>query len=94
MDPRQIENRSDLAHQVIVRHHLVEPKRIEKLLLVSVELPHHRPTPPVITLSTVNHGSPITSTDFCNKIGHKRTSPSQPSRFDATSASAKPATRL
>ncbi|MGD0421777.1 MAG: hypothetical protein ABSA68_19725, partial [Xanthobacteraceae bacterium] len=37
-------------------------------------LPHHCPLPPLIASSPVNHGSRITSTDFCNKIGHERTS--------------------
>ncbi|MGD0421786.1 MAG: hypothetical protein ABSA68_19770, partial [Xanthobacteraceae bacterium] len=35
----------------------------------SLELPHHCPLPPLIASSPVNHGSRITSTDFCNKIG-------------------------
>jgi hypothetical protein len=30
---------------VIVRHHVIKAKRIEKLLLVSVVPPHHRPPP-------------------------------------------------
>ncbi|MGD0421641.1 MAG: hypothetical protein ABSA68_19015, partial [Xanthobacteraceae bacterium] len=34
-----------------------------------LELPHHCPLPPLIASSPVNHGSRITSTDFCNKIG-------------------------
>jgi hypothetical protein len=51
MDPRQIENRSDRANKVIVWHRLVETKRIEKLLLVSVVPTHHRPPPPPDHLS-------------------------------------------
>ena len=35
MDPGQIENRSNLAHQVIVRHRLIKIKRIEQLTLIS-----------------------------------------------------------
>jgi hypothetical protein len=69
MDPRQIQNRRDRAHQVIVRHHLVEAKWIKKMLLVSLEPSHHRLPPNPITSSPVNHGPRQTSTDFCNKIG-------------------------
>jgi hypothetical protein len=38
---------------VIVRHDLIETKRIEKLLLVSVVPPHHRPPLPSITSAPV-----------------------------------------
>ena len=48
--PRQIENRGDRAHQVIVRHYLLEAKSIEKLLLIPAEPPHHRPSPSLIYL--------------------------------------------
>jgi hypothetical protein len=67
MDLRQIENCSDCAHEVIVRHNLIETKRIEKLLLVSVVPPHHRPPPTLITSSPVNHGSSLTSTTSATK---------------------------
>jgi len=43
--------------------------------LVSVEPPHHRLPPPLITSAPVNHASQTTSTDFRNKIGQKETSP-------------------
>jgi hypothetical protein len=42
------------------------------MLLVSVQPSHHHPPPPLITPSPVNHGSRITSTNFCNKIGQLR----------------------
>ena len=73
MDPRQIENRSDRPNKVIVWHRFIETKRIEKMFLVSVVPSHHRPLLALITSTPVNHGSQTTSTDFCNKIGQKRT---------------------
>src|SRR6266536_4256468 len=45
MNPRQIENRSNLANRVIVRNCLIKMKRIKQLLLVVIEPPHHRSPP-------------------------------------------------
>src|SRR6266511_3786408 len=39
MNPRQIENRSNLANRVIVRNCLIKMKRIKQLLLVVIEPP-------------------------------------------------------
>ena len=71
--PRQVQHGGDLAHAVIVRHHLIEAERIEQLPLVLLEPPHHRPPPLLIASGAVNHGSRQPATDFCNKIGTKRT---------------------
>lgn len=46
MNPRQIENSSDLASAVVVGHCLIEAERIEQLPLIPVEPPHHREPPP------------------------------------------------
>src|SRR5262249_29044529 len=73
MHPTQIKNRSDLAHRVIVRHRLIETKRIEKLLLVVPQPPHHRPLPSRIASQRRNHRPKKLATDFCNKICTKRT---------------------
>ena len=43
--PGQVQHGRDLAHAVIVRHHLIEAERIEQLPLVLVEPPHHRQPP-------------------------------------------------
>jgi hypothetical protein len=45
MNPRQIENRSNLANWVIVRNCLIKMERIKQLLLVVIEPPHHRSPP-------------------------------------------------
>src|SRR5258707_529878 len=71
--PRQVEHRRDLADRVIIRHRVSKAERIEKLPLIVVEPPHHRPPPQKIVLETRNHRSTKTSTDFCNKIGQERT---------------------
>ena len=39
MYPRQIENRRDTAHEVIVRNHLFKAKRIEQLSLIVLQPP-------------------------------------------------------
>jgi hypothetical protein len=45
MNPRQIENRSNLANWVIVRNCLIKMKRIKQLPLVVIQPPHHRSPP-------------------------------------------------
>src|SRR3954470_17498100 len=40
--PGQIEHGGDLAHKVIAWYHLVEPELVKKLLLLVLQLPHHR----------------------------------------------------
>jgi hypothetical protein len=46
MNPRQVEDASDLANEVVGRHHLLKAKTIKELtLLVAVEPPHHRSPP-------------------------------------------------
>ena len=39
MHPRQIQNRRDTAHEVIVRHHLFKAKRIKQLSLIVLIAP-------------------------------------------------------
>ena len=73
-NPRQIENASNGAHQVIVRHDLFEIKRIEQLPLIPADPPQHNPPPLMFAPARRNHCSPATSNDFCNKIGHFRKS--------------------
>src|SRR5262245_14641552 len=61
MDPRQVENRSDLANQVIVGNSLFKTKRVKQPTLVVIKPPHHRP-PPRIALERRNHCSQKPST--------------------------------
>src|SRR5262245_56185596 len=73
MDPGQVEDGADLANQMIVRHHLIEAELVEQLPLVSIEPPHHRPSPSRIARGKRNHPRRRPSTDFCNKICQYRT---------------------
>src|SRR5258706_1397645 len=74
IDPRQIEHRCNRTHLVIVRHHLFKAERIKQLSLVLLQPTHHSPFPPLTASTSGNHCSRKPSTDFCNKIGTKRTS--------------------
>src|SRR5215813_1871317 len=67
MDPRQVENCSDLTNQVIVGNRLFKTKRVKQPTLVVIEPPHHRPTPPRIVSERRNHGSREPSTTFATK---------------------------
>ena len=73
VDPGQVENGRDLAHEMVVRHRRIEIERIEQLALVSIVPTHHGPPPPTFTLRRRNHCSRRPITDFCNKIGQKET---------------------
>src|SRR5207302_41516 len=75
IDPAQIKYRSDPPNRVILRDRIIKPKRIEKLFLLVVEPPHHAPLPSRIVPPQRNHRHQSSSTDFCNKIGTKRTWP-------------------
>src|ERR1700692_1939063 len=74
IDPRQIEHRCNRTHLVIVGHHLFKAERIKQLPLILLRPTHHSPFPPLTTSTSGNHCSRKPSTDFCNKIGTKRTS--------------------
>src|SRR5262249_43694685 len=67
MDPRQVENRSDLANQVIVGNSPFKTKRVKQPTLAVIEPPHHRPTPPRIVSERRNHCSRGPSTTFATK---------------------------
>src|SRR5205809_7959952 len=77
IDPRWIEHCCDRAHLVIVRHRLFKAERIKQLLLIPLQPTHHGPFPPLTASTSENHCSRKPSTDFCNKIGTKRTCRSQ-----------------
>src|SRR5260370_4473340 len=74
IDPRQIEHRCNRPHLMIVRHHLFKAERIKQLSLILLQPTHHGPFPPLTASTSGNHCSRKPSTDFCNKIGTKRTS--------------------
>jgi hypothetical protein len=61
MHPRQVKSSGDLAGAVIVCHRRVAAERIEQLPLVA---------PRRHASGVVNHASPLTATDSCNKICH------------------------
>src|SRR5476651_1396776 len=71
--PGQIESRIDPPHQVIVRHRIFEVELVEELTLLALQTAHHGSTSPRFVSTQRNHGSRSVSTDFCNKIGTKRT---------------------
>src|SRR5882757_5764449 len=48
-------------------------KLVEQLTLVTLQTAHHGSTSPRIASTQRNHASRPVSTDFCNKIGAKRT---------------------
>src|ERR1700694_84925 len=73
IDPRQIEHSCNRAHLVIVRYHLFKAERIKQLPLIPLQPTHHGPLPPLTASTSGNHCSQQPSTDFCNKIGTKRT---------------------
>src|SRR6266487_2635731 len=81
MHPTQIENRSDLADRMIVRHRILEAKRIEKLFLIVIEPPHHGSLPSRIASQQRNHRPKKLATDFCNKIGQVQTLGLDPSQI-------------
>jgi len=45
MNPRQVQNGSDLAHAMIAWDLVIEAERIEQLPLLVIEPPHHRQPP-------------------------------------------------
>src|SRR5258707_15447409 len=73
IDPRKIEQRYNRTHLVIVRPPLFKEKQIKQLSLVLLQPTHHSPFPPLTASTSGNHCSRKPSTDFCNKIGTKRT---------------------
>jgi hypothetical protein len=72
--PGQVESCIYPTNQVIVRQRIFEVKLVEKLSLLALQTAHHGSTSPRFALPQPNHGSGAISTDFCNKIGTKRTS--------------------
>src|SRR5262249_11737466 len=75
IDPRQVENRSDLANQVIVGNGLVKAKRVKQPALVRIWPPHHRPAPPRIVTEGRNYCSRKPTTTFATKSARLRRRP-------------------
>src|ERR1700733_8465207 len=71
--PGKIESSIDLPHQMIFGNRLAKMKLVEQLTLVTLQTAHHGSTSPRFASTQRNHGWSPVSTDFCNKIGTKRT---------------------
>src|ERR1700704_529353 len=71
--PGQIERSVDLPNQMIFRNRVAKTKLVEQLTVVTLQTAHHGSTSPRIASTQRNHASRPVSTDFCNKIGTKRT---------------------
>src|ERR1700684_2744211 len=82
--PAKIESSIDLPHQMIFGNRVAKMKLVEQLTLVTLQTAHHGSTSPRFASTQRNHGSRPVSTDFCNKIGHKRTS--SPNRLSVDAA--------
>jgi hypothetical protein len=68
MQPAQIENRIDPAHQMIGRDHLIKAEIMEKTVLVTFQPPHHHAVLPKITGKTESHSQIPIKKEFCNSI--------------------------
>ena len=64
----------DLPHQMIFGNRIAEMKLVEQLTLVTLQTAHHGSTSSRFASTLRNHASWPLSTDFCNKIGAKRSS--------------------
>src|ERR1700693_4360964 len=71
--PGKIENSIDLPHQMVFRNRVAKVKLVEQLTLVTLQTAHHGSTSSRFASTQRNHHSRPLSTDFCNKIGAKRT---------------------
>jgi hypothetical protein len=69
MQPAQIENRIDPAHQMIGRDHLIKAEIMEKTVLVTFQPPHHHAVLLKITKKTESHSHIPIKKEFCNSIG-------------------------
>src|SRR6266545_4018830 len=58
---------------MIFGNRVAKMKLVEQLTLVTLQTAHHGSTSPRIASTQRNHASRPVSTDFCNKIGTKRT---------------------
>jgi len=68
--PAQLQNRGDLAQQMIVRDHIFEVELIEKTLLPTYRLTHHRRDPPVNPSQPRNHSNPSRTKHFFNRLSY------------------------
>ena len=71
--PVQIENPVDLAQQVILRNNVFKIKLIEKTVLLTNRIAHHRRDPVLTTSAIQNHDMPNSSNDFFNTLSQLQT---------------------
>lgn len=70
--PAKVQNRVDPAQEMIGWNHILEIELIEKPLLSTNWLTHHRCNPPVQASKAKNHSEPSRSKDFFNTRGYTR----------------------
>ncbi len=71
--PAQVQNRVDLAQQMIFRNHIFEIELIEKTVLPTYRLTHHRRNPPVKPSQPGNHSNPSRTKHFFDTLSQKET---------------------
>jgi hypothetical protein len=71
--PAQVENRVDPTQQVIARNPIIQTELVKQTILPSQPLTHHDPNLQPIASGSGNHDRKPISTEFFNKLSHKKT---------------------
>jgi hypothetical protein len=69
-EPAQVQSRIDPAQQMIARNHIFEIEFIEKTVLPTYRLTHHRPDPVAPSAHARNHKRPSRSKDFFDSLSY------------------------
>ena len=82
--PAQVQDRVELAHQVVGWNQFIKTVRIEKLILIRLQPPHHQSILRQIATRTESHYQNQIKSEFCNRI------PPRPDLADDTSVRSYP----
>ena len=66
--PAQVQGRVDPAQKMIARNHFLKIEFIEKTVLPTYRLTHHRPDPLAPSSQARNHDPPSRSKDFFDSL--------------------------